>query len=177
MAVYLAVPYVYFSAHPSKKRFHFLNGRFEFRKRRGNFLSPIPISTHNIATKKWHPFSGRSRCSMKWVCRKVFPWCMLTALSTMPCRQLGIIIPVSSNFLNFQALDLAAFKIESQQVSLALLFFKIKKKNSLLQIKTKITRFTFGSLESIIVICFPMSSSNAITTFPYKELVLMHENS
>jgi hypothetical protein len=103
LAVYLAVPIVNFSVHPFKKRFHFLNGRFEFWKRRFNFLSPILISIHNIATKKMTSLFWEIKRWMKWVCQNVSSWCMLTALSTMPCRPLPIIIPVSSNFLNFPA--------------------------------------------------------------------------
>lgn len=55
LTVYLAVPYVYFSVHSSKKRFHFIDHGFVFWKKWCNFLGPIPISTHNIATKESTP--------------------------------------------------------------------------------------------------------------------------
>jgi hypothetical protein len=50
--LYLAVPHVYFGMHSSKKRFHSFNHRLVFRKKGGNFLSPIPIPTYDIATQK-----------------------------------------------------------------------------------------------------------------------------
>jgi hypothetical protein len=119
--LYLAVPHVYFGMHSSKKRFHSFNHRLVFRKKGGNFLSPIPIPTYDIATQKSTSFFWKIEMHEVCVSINVSPWCMLTALSTMPCRQLRIIILVSSNFWNFPASDRAALKMESPHVWLDLL--------------------------------------------------------